>query len=169
MVTTSPTASPFSLVTTFKRTNVVVTCVETALGVDLYAPAASSSDLAGGVPLLASAWRQGAYEQKILLYKSCSEYAPRRYRCPGGRWLMGTWAVARCINLGTNFLEAKATSKRTHPFLGLNAETDFCDLYDESIPLNVSKKHRLLYAKSERFGWYIPLTPPPSLLILQYL
>ena len=44
----------------------------------------------GGVLILACG---GIMKRKIVFIESWSDYAPFGYRCRGGRWLMGTWAL----------------------------------------------------------------------------
>ncbi len=53
-------------------------------------PAASSSEPTGGILILACG---GIMKRKIVFIETWSDYAPFGYRCRGGRWLMGTWAL----------------------------------------------------------------------------
>jgi hypothetical protein len=39
---------------------------------------------------------RGLMDKNYYYIESWSQKAPYGYRCPGGRWLMGIWAVARC-------------------------------------------------------------------------
>ncbi len=81
-------------------------------------------------------WLQGLMNIKnYCMYKILVSISSMwAHSCRGGRWLMGTWAVARWISWALTFWWRK-------PHQNKSWTRFFCDLKHESIFLSVSKKY----------------------------